>query len=91
MSVLFQSSRLDSAWEKGKMNACARLSEVSARLGALNPLAVLSRGYSVVTDADGAVVKSVDAVKKEDALTLRVSDGQIRAVVTACEKENENG
>lgn len=91
MSVLFQSSRLDSAWEKGKMNASARLSEMSARLGALNPLAVLARGYGVATNADGHVVRSVDDVQKEDTLTLRVSDGQIRAVVTACEKENENG
>lgn len=91
MSVLFHSSRLDSAWEKGKMNASARLGEVSARLGALNPLAVLARGYGVATDADGRLVRSVDDVNKEDSLTLRVSDGRIRAVVTACEKENENG
>lgn len=91
MSVLFQSGKLNTAWEKQKMTASARLAEVSASLGALNPLAVLARGYGVATDAEGRVIRSVSDVKKEDILTLRVGDGNIHAVVTACEKENEHG
>lgn len=91
MTVLFQSGRLDAAWEKEKMNADARLAQASARLGALNPLSVLARGYGVVTDAEGQVVRTTKDVKKGDSVTLRVSDGNIHAVVTGCEKEKDNG
>jgi exodeoxyribonuclease VII large subunit len=53
-----------------------RLSGLEQRLGALSPLAVLGRGYAVVSKPDGQVVRSVKQVKPEDQLTVRVSDGQ---------------
>ncbi|HMB24677.1 MAG: exodeoxyribonuclease VII large subunit [Chloroflexota bacterium] len=46
------------------------------RLAALNPLAVLSRGYAVVTRKDdGSVVSRV--VQASDEMKVRVSDGEI--------------
>lgn len=45
------------------------------RLAALSPLAVLSRGYAVVTrNEDGGVVSRVDQVS--DEMNVRVSDGE---------------
>ena len=37
-----------------------RLDRASARLGALSPLAVLSRGYALVYGADGAFLRSAE-------------------------------
>jgi exodeoxyribonuclease VII large subunit len=45
------------------------------RLEALNPLAVLARGYAVVTRKDdGSVVSRV--VQASDEMQVRVSDGE---------------
>jgi exodeoxyribonuclease VII large subunit len=52
-----------------------RLSGLAARLDALNPLAVLQRGYAVVR-RDGQLVKSVVQVSPGDQLSVRVSDGE---------------
>jgi exodeoxyribonuclease VII large subunit len=56
----------------------ARLMGASARLEALNPLAVLQRGYAVVR-RDGQVVRSIAQVSSGDRLSVRVSDGEFDA------------
>ena len=48
---------------------------LAGRLDALSPLKVLGRGYSVVTDASGAVVKSSAQLEKGDKLSLRFESG----------------
>jgi len=53
----------------------ARLTGATARLDALNPLAVLQRGYAVVR-RDGEVVRSVDQISPGDRLSVRVADGE---------------
>jgi exodeoxyribonuclease VII large subunit len=53
------------------------------RLEALSPLAVLGRGFAVVTRKDdGSVVSKISQTKPSDAITIRVSDGQVDAQVT---------
>jgi exodeoxyribonuclease VII large subunit len=56
----------------------ARLTGLAARLDALNPLAVLQRGYAVVR-RDGQLVRSVAQVSPGDRLSVRVSDGEFDA------------
>jgi exodeoxyribonuclease VII large subunit len=53
----------------------ARLVGLDRRLAALNPLAVLERGYSIVSRLDGQVVRLVHQVQPGEDLTVRVSDG----------------
>lgn len=53
----------------------ARLVGLDQRLAALNPLAVLERGYSIVSRLDGQVVRLVRQVQPGEDLTVRVSDG----------------
>lgn len=55
-----------------------RLTGVVARLDALNPLAVLQRGYAVVR-RDGQIVRSISEVAPGDRLAIRVSDGEFGA------------
>ncbi|AGF48289.1 exodeoxyribonuclease VII large subunit [Candidatus Kinetoplastibacterium oncopeltii TCC290E] len=52
-----------------------------ASLSALNPENILSRGYSVVRDDDGNVVKNYDHVSDRQKLKIQVSDGFIEAIV----------
>lgn len=46
------------------------------RLESLNPIAVLRRGYAVVSHTDGHLVRSVQQVQSGDALDVQVSDGR---------------
>jgi exodeoxyribonuclease VII large subunit len=59
-----------------------RLSGLEQRLKALSPLAVLGRGFAVVSHPDGQVVRSLQQVRPDDELDVRVSDGQFKARVT---------
>jgi exodeoxyribonuclease VII large subunit len=48
-------------------------------LEALNPQAVLGRGYAIVRGAGGAVIRSAQQVKIGDRLDIQVADGQFPA------------
>ena len=58
------------------------LASASARLEALSPLSVLSRGYSAVFDGEGKSINTVKALKKGDGITLRMTDGVAHAAIT---------
>jgi exodeoxyribonuclease VII large subunit len=55
------------------------LAEMKTALEGRSPRAVLARGYCVA-EKDGIVVRSVDAVRKDDRLDLRFYDGRSRVV-----------
>lgn len=64
----------------------------AGRLHALSPLAVISRGYSIVRDAAGTPVTSVAAVRPGDGIEVRLSDGLLSCTVdslTSLQDETE--
>lgn len=58
------------------------LAHLRARARALSPLATLDRGYAVVVDPGGAVVRAADQLSVGDSVRVRVSTGHFRADVT---------
>lgn len=62
-------------------SAAARLSSAIDKLEAINPLAVLKRGYAMAEDNEGNVVGSVEQIKPDDRLKLTFSDGYAEAEV----------
>jgi exodeoxyribonuclease VII large subunit len=67
--------------------ATATLEERRGVLEVVGPEAVLSRGYSVTTDARGRLVRDCDAVARGDELLTRLVDGSIRSTVTGSEAD----
>jgi exodeoxyribonuclease VII large subunit len=65
----------------------ARWCGLTGALHALSPLAVLDRGYGVITDERGTVVTSAASVGAGAALTVRLADGRLRTRVEAVEAE----
>ncbi len=63
---------------------------LTAKLDAMSPLKVLTRGYSVATSKDQTLIKSVKNVSQGDEILVTVSDGKIGATVTHI-KEDQNG
>lgn len=53
---------------------------LSARLNALNPLAILQRGYGAAFDKDGRVIKSIDQIRSGEEFSLRLADGKMEAI-----------
>ena len=56
-----------------------RLSILSQHLETLNPLAILERGFALVSKQDGTRVFSTDQVKPGEQIKIRVSDGDFSA------------
>ena len=71
--------RLDAAADRRIALPQERIARAKARLTALNPTAVLERGYALVMDdmAD-SVVTSAETANQLDYMTLRFRDGSVR-------------
>ena len=59
-----------------------KLATLAHLLQSVSPLATMARGYSATLKADQAIT-SITAVKEQDEIISRVSDGEIVSVVTA--------
>jgi exodeoxyribonuclease VII large subunit len=64
-----------------------RETALSRQLVALSPLAVLSRGYALVYDDHGLLIKDTDTITKGQSIVTRLARGRIRSRVTNVEKE----
>jgi len=63
-----------------------RIEFAAAVLETASPLAVMERGFSVVTNSGGKIIKSSDNVKTGDKIYIRPLKGKINAVVESAEK-----
>lgn len=59
---------------------------LTAKMDALSPLKVLTRGYAMVQKADREVVRSAAQVDPGERITIRISDGRLNAVVDKIEE-----
>ena len=76
LDSLFQS--LEYVAERKLSDSRAMLSTAAAKLDALSPLAILSRGYTVVTK-DGKTIKHAKDIPTEGLFSVRFADGAIIA------------
>ena len=81
MQLLILGQRLDTSIGNELVASRNLLARNSAKLEALSPLGILSRGYSVATKTDGSVVKSVNDVSSNDTVSLRLYDGSVDVTV----------
>ena len=59
----------------------SRLDQFEHQLKALSPVAILERGYALVFDASGKLVKNVAQVEQGDEISARLSQGTLTARV----------
>ena len=55
---------------------------LTAKLDAMSPLKVLTRGYAMASTEDGSVLRSVRQVKPGDCVNVSLGDGSLQACVT---------
>lgn len=87
MAVISLSDRMDSAFGILLEKKRSLFAQKTAKLEALNPMSVISRGYSAVFLGDGTLVKSVSQVKEGDEFSFRTGDGEVGGKVTSIEKK----
>lgn len=59
-----------------------RLQGIQGRLDTLNPLSVLQRGYAMVIDSHGRLLRSVTQAHPGSNIQVRLQDGQFTAQIT---------
>ncbi len=82
-----RAERLRHAWDRAASDRRARLAVSAARLEALSPLAILSRGYAVPLDEEGRVLRRLDRFEVGAPFVLRVRDGRVDARVESKREE----
>ena len=69
--------RLNSAMDAGMSASRNEYLRLAAKLDALSPLKVLSRGYAIAMDESGAALRSTDDVRAGEKLTVRLDSGAL--------------
>ena len=90
-------NRYQYAWNKFTMLAKnltvsqeQRLALATGHLDAVSPLKILSRGYSVTTDGQGKIIKSVQDVHWGEEIRTRLSDGDVYSVIQQIDIDGTN-
>ena len=86
-NVLLLKNRLLSAQTQSVERKRRHFVEQTAKLDAMSPLKVLTRGYAMAQMKDGSVLRSVSQVEIADEIAITVGDGSVSAMVTDV-KEN---
>ena len=63
-----------------------RFVSCAAKLDAMSPLKVLTRGYSLTQKADGQLVRSVNQLSVGEQINISLSDGSVSAVISSKEE-----
>lgn len=64
-----------------------RLDILKTGLEACNPETILEKGYSVVTDTDGRIIKDAETLRKGDIITIKACRGSAQAAITDVRKD----
>ena len=64
------------------------LENISGKLGAISPLQVLSRGYSITSDLDGNPITTCQSLQVGDKIRTELADGKIVSSIEEIESEN---
>jgi exodeoxyribonuclease VII large subunit len=80
--------RLDPAVRRFVAERRQRLSAEAKLLGSLSYRGVLARGFALVSDAAGALVRSAEAVSAGEKLTLEFADGRVDAIAGGADRQS---
>jgi exodeoxyribonuclease VII large subunit len=88
-----QLERLTQRLERAAGSATAqprmRLGSATTRLQALSPLSVLARGYALVYNADGTLLRSAERTAPGQTIRARLTSGSLSAQVTAIDPPSD--
>jgi exodeoxyribonuclease VII large subunit len=87
-SLQLLQNRLQSAGIQTIQNKGRRFVALTAKLDAMSPLKVLTRGYAMTQTDDGTVIRSVKQVALGETIHVALHDGSFTAAVTDVKEHN---
>ncbi len=87
MALMMEERALHTKMERILAAKRAEFQYKTAKLEALNPLAVVARGYSAVFDRQGVLIKSVAQLERGDEISFSLTDGKVSALVKNIESD----
>jgi exodeoxyribonuclease VII large subunit len=82
--------RVHGSMSRRRERVSTQFAELRAKLDALSPLAVLERGFSLVSRGDGSFVRAASELDVGETLDLRFRRGRAKARVVETRKEGAN-
>ncbi len=76
-----QHTNLVAAFRNLLLERRVRVERIETSLQALSPMAILERGYALVFDASGKLLKDARKVKAGDEISAKLAKGMVRARV----------
>ncbi len=76
-----QAEKLSAAYRNYLVRRRSRLERLEGQLQALSPISILERGYALVFDGEGRLLKDARQVREGDTITAQLALGQVTAVV----------
>ena len=77
---------LISTFTRAVMTKRNDFSQKVAKINALNPLSILSRGFATVTSDEGKTIKSINDIEKNSKISIRFLDGSAQATIDSKER-----
>src|SRR5262249_23038892 len=81
-----QTAAVSSAMRTALLRQRSRFDQLQRQLEALSPVSILERGYALVFDSSGKLIKNADQAKAGDQISARLSKGRLTARVEKSEK-----
>ena len=78
----YAQNRLAAAFERDINRRKQNFVRLATSLDAMSPLKVFSRGFSLASDSEGNIIRSVKQVEKGSEVDIRFSDGTVKAGIT---------
>ena len=85
------SERLVSVMQQDLKQRRDNLEHAAQTLNVVSPLATLGRGYSIVRDNNGNILRDASNVNPGDTISARVARGEMTAKVTSVKSTEETG
>ena len=92
--IIMDQMKLDTVAQSMKELLVMKINEYRHRLDILktglescNPETILEKGYSVVTDTDGRIIKDAETLRKGDIITIKACRGSAQAAITDVRKD----
>lgn len=79
--------RLHTAWMRDTERRSLHLAELARALNAVSPLDVLKRGYAILFDESGRVLRSATGLRTDDRVRARLADGELKLKVDAADTQ----
>jgi len=76
-----QAGTMVAAMRTSLLRSQSRLDQLASQLQALSPVAILERGYALVFDSRGSLLKNASQVKTGDEISARLAQGSVTATV----------